>query len=85
MKRSTKPIGKCKGCELNLRDRCAAFEWPREQWTRSKCRGYNDPELIAACQAQSEGAAPVTSRERRQALFKLKQTEPHYQGVHARK
>ena len=84
MKRSRKPIGKCTGCELNLRDHCAVFEWPRDQWAKGKCKGYNDPELIAQHKAETEGR-PVTPRERRQAAFKLKKTEPHWQGVRARK
>ena len=84
MKRSSKPIGKCKGCELNVRDRCAAFEWPMAQWAKGKCKGYNDAELIARHGAQAEDTL-VTPRERRQELFKLKKTEPHWQGVRARK
>lgn len=86
MKRQGKPIGKCIGCELNTRDRCAVFESPRAQWARGKCRGRNHVELITQHAAEPQASAgAAASRERRRALFKLKRTEPHYQGVNARK
>ncbi len=77
---SLRPIGKCKGCCLNLRTRCALGLEPKRVWSTGRCRRYND--LVAL-----EGLAPAKecgaklARVRRQTKAAMMATEPHYNGV----
>ena len=76
-----RPIGKCKGCCLNLRRLCAAGLEPKTVWSRGRCGRYNDQALLAACLEAGPpvGAKAAKHRRRRQAI--RKHTEPHHNGV----
>ena len=75
-----RPIGKCKGCPLNLRKRCGVFQDPKEQWDRGKCKGFMNEELHAEyLQKQSEFHAK-TPKEIRQEKSRRNKTEPHHDG-----
>lgn len=43
-----RPIGKCKGCVLNLRRTCAAGVDPRGQWVRGHCALANNTSQLEA-------------------------------------
>jgi hypothetical protein len=76
-----KPIGKCKGCPLNLRRRCAVFAHPREEWAKGNCKGYMNEQLHARYleqKAQSHGDTPKELRRQKAAERK---SGPHYDGI----
>lgn len=43
---SLRPIGKCKGCSLNLRRICAAALEPKAQWSRGPCPCFGKQETL---------------------------------------
>jgi len=43
-----RPVGKCKGCCLNMRTMCAAGLDPKSEWDRGRCRGHNDASVLEA-------------------------------------
>ncbi|MFQ5713682.1 MAG: hypothetical protein ACE5GU_06585 [Candidatus Scalinduaceae bacterium] len=45
MNRNGKPILKCRGCILNLGERCAVYVDPYKRWYHSRCLHYNDKEF----------------------------------------
>lgn len=76
-----KPIGKCKGCPLNLKKHCGVFDYPREQWSKKTCEGYMNEELHAQYleeQAQSHNDTPKELRREKAAERK---SEPHWDGI----
>ena len=46
MKSNGKPVGKCKGCPLNLRTACAIHSNPSEIWAKGRCKDYGKEELL---------------------------------------
>jgi hypothetical protein len=76
-----RPIGKCKGCCLNQKTRCAAGLEPKAQWSRRRCRSFDDQELLARLQYQSEPTGAKLARRRRQTAADQADTHPHYNGV----
>lgn len=76
-----RPIGKCKGCCLNLRRICAAGLEPKTVWSRGRCKRYNDQALLAASARPDPpvGAKAAKNRRRRKAI--QEHTEPHHNGV----
>ena len=83
MRPNHKPVRKCHGCGLNLRDHCGVHEYPREMWKRGKCPGYKNEELLAGYLANLERKQVKIAKEERRAKMRLRQTEPHWQGVRA--
>ncbi len=75
-----KPVRKCSGCKLNLGDRCAVFENPRDKWRRGRCSGYNDPELIKKWSEEQAKHLPKETKEKRKMIAKKRRTEEHHQG-----
>jgi hypothetical protein len=76
-----RPIGKCKGCCLNLRTVCAAGLLPKDQWRHGRCNRYGDAALLAELRDRPgpSGAKLAYLKRRQRAVLTL--TEPHYNGV----
>jgi len=76
-----RPIGKCKGCLLNMRTLCAAGLAPKEEWARGRCRKLNDQAALEAylAAAPPEGAKAAKAARRTKAA--QMQTEPHHNGL----
>jgi hypothetical protein len=66
---------------LNLHDRCGVYEDPRKMWKRGRCPGYENEPLLAKYKADLERKQVKMDKEERRARMKLRQTEPHWQGV----
>lgn len=77
--RSHKPVKPCEGCSLNLEgERCAAFDYPAEQWLHHPCKGYNDPELMERYLPHNDGEGAHARKDERRADAKLNdQTQNH--------
>ena len=41
-----RPIGRCKGCSLNLRRTCAAALEPKVQWSKGQCPSFGNQEIL---------------------------------------
>jgi hypothetical protein len=80
MNRTPKPVHKCVGCGLNLRERCGVFESPRDQWARGKCPGYMNEKLLREFKESQEQAHNKSPKEIRQDTFRKRKTEPHWNG-----
>ena len=81
MYRSTKPVRKCHGCGLNLRDHCGVFGYPHDMWHNHRhCPGYMNEELLARYQAQQERTHPDPKREKRKQAAKIRDTAMHHDG-----
>ena len=78
---SLRPIGKCKGCCLNLRVRCAAGLAPKVQWDHGRCKSYNDTALLRRLQQESEPTGAKQAKVTRRAQAIAKAAEPHYNGA----
>jgi hypothetical protein len=73
------PIGKCKGCPLNLRKRCAIFPNPLEQWEKGKkCEGYMNEELHSRYLKEQAEAREKTAKDVRREKATKAKTEPHH-------
>ena len=78
MHRSAKPVRKCNGCGLNLRDHCGLFARPHDQWHEHKqCRGFMNEELLAEYQAKLDMARDKKGREKRKQLVEQMNSEHH--------
>lgn len=75
-----KPVRKCSGCKLNLGDRCAIFESPRDKWRRGRCSGYNNPKLIKKYEEEQAKHPPKETKEKRKKVAKERSTIEHHQG-----
>jgi hypothetical protein len=80
MKVNHKPVRKCHDCGLNLGDRCALFDVPRERWNHRPCLGYKNEEMLRQYLEQQVKRPANPRKESRRALARLRATEPHYQG-----
>jgi hypothetical protein len=78
---SGKPIGKCKGCPLNLKKRCAVFSNPFEMWQKGKCRGYGDEALLAEHVAAQAAVDAKQAKAARRETARRRKTEPHHDGL----
>ena len=78
---SSRPIGRCKGCCLNLRTHCAAELLPKSVWARGSCKRYNDGALLEQIKAGAGPTGAALAKRKRQARAVLSGTEPHYNGV----
>ncbi|HXW60582.1 MAG TPA: hypothetical protein VEK06_03495 [Myxococcota bacterium] len=77
-KKSHKPVKPCEGCELNLGERCAAFDYPAEQWLHHPCKGYNNPELIARYLPHNDGEGAHARKKARKVDAKAnEQVQQH--------
>ncbi len=76
-----RPIGKCKGCCLNMRTFCAAGLKPKAAWGRGRCRKLNDQSALEAfLNAAPPGGAKAAKLQRRAKAAQV-QTAPHYNGL----
>lgn len=75
-----KPVRKCSDCQLNLGDRCAIFESPRDKWHHGRCSGYNNPELIKKFEEEQAKHPPKETKEKRKMVAKKRGTIEHRQG-----
>ena len=76
-----RPVGKCKGCILNMRTLCAAGLMPKAEWSRGRCRKQND---AAALEAYLHAEPPVGAKRAklaRRTKAAATQTEPHHNGL----
>jgi len=76
-----RPVGKCKGCCLNQKRRCAAGLRPKAQWDHGKCRHYDDQALLAEIERMPSPTGAKLARLRRKARAEQMATEPHWNGV----
>jgi hypothetical protein len=76
-----RPIGKCKGCPLNFKTRCAAALAPKAQWDRGRCKHYGDKALLEEVLSKPVPGGAKRARRIRQAKAIAKATGPHYNGV----
>lgn len=76
-----RPIGKCKGCCLNLRTQCAAGVMPKDEWARGRCRSWNDADALDAfLNAEPPVGAELAKLARRRKAAAMR-TEPHHDGL----
>ena len=80
MKVNHKPVRKCHDCGLNLGDRCALFDAPREKWQHRSCIGYKNEEMLREFQEQQARHAANPRKETRRAVARERASEPHHQG-----
>ena len=78
---SGRPVGKCKGCCLNMRLFCAAGLEPKTQWSsKGRCGSYGDQELLRSFMQ----AAPLTGAKAAKLQRRIRAardaTVPHYNG-----
>jgi hypothetical protein len=78
---SPKPIGKCKGCPLNLKQRCGIFARPGRMWAKGKCRGYKSEKLYARYVEQQARFHAKTPKDLRREGARRRKAEPHYDGI----
>ena len=81
MHRSRKPVRKCHGCGLNLRDRCGVYQNPHEMWHGHRhCPGYKNAKMLAEYEARMEHVHVKAAKERRRATARQRRAEPHHNG-----
>jgi len=81
LRRRTRPIGKCKGCCLNLRTCCAAGLEPKAEWDHGPCRMWNDESLLERFLASKSPTGAQAARRARRTRAAQSRTVPHYDGV----
>ena len=80
-KADIKPIGKCKGCPLNLRDQCAVFQYPHEEWSHGHCKGYMNDVLHAHYLEERMQPHEKSHKEIRQKKMADLKTIEHQDGI----
>ena len=81
LRRRPRPIGKCKGCCLNLRTLCAAGLEPKAEWDHGPCRFWNDESLLERFLASKSPTGAEAARRTRRAKAASTKSVPHYDGV----
>ncbi|HMP74244.1 MAG TPA: hypothetical protein PKE55_13370 [Kiritimatiellia bacterium] len=81
---STKPVRECKGCELNLGDKCAIFHHPVLKWKGRNCEGYNNPMYIRHYELTLKPQGAKARKVERTTKAKVAKTVPHKDGVKRR-
>jgi hypothetical protein len=76
-----RPIGKCKGCCLNMRTFCAAGLQPKAEWSRRRCRKWNDQAALEAFLNPVPPEGAKAAKLERRAKAAAMQTEPHHNGL----
>ena len=74
------PVGKCKGCPLNLKKRCAVFSHPQEQWAHGHCKGFMNEPLYRQYLEEQTQASPKSHKEIRQEKAAERKTVAHQNG-----
>ena len=74
------PIGKCKGCPLNQKKRCAVFSRPQEQWSRGHCKGYMNEALYTHYLEEQMQIPSKTHKELRREKAAERKTVSHQNG-----
>lgn len=82
MKLGPKPVHACYTCLLNLGDHCWKYICPRRQWSRKKCRGFENPSLYRRFREWQEAPRVKTRQQLRQEIFRTSRLEPY---IHFRK
>lgn len=72
------PIGKCKGCPLNQKKRCAVFSHPQQQWSHGHCKGFMNGALYT--HYLEEQMSPKTHKQVRQEKAAERKTVTHKNG-----
>ena len=81
MHRSSKPVRKCNGCGLNLRDRCGVYDNPHGQWERRKqCSGYMNEKLLQEYEEHAAKLKLDARKIKRKEEAKKSRAEPHHDG-----
>jgi hypothetical protein len=75
-----RPIGKCKGCCLNLRTICAAGLDPKSEWDRGRCRFRNQRDLLDRFYNPVLPMGAKAAKTQRRARAVAAETAPHYDG-----
>ncbi len=78
------PIGKCKGCPMNLKKRCAVFSRPQEQWSHGHCKGFMNEALYTHYLEEQMLTPPKTHKELRQEKAAELKTVSHQNGTVSR-
>ncbi len=76
-----RPIGKCKGCCLNLRTSCAAGLDPKTEWARGRCRSCNDQAVLEAYRNPPPLTGAKAAKVQRRVRAVETAGEPHHNGV----
>ena len=76
-----RPVGKCKGCCLNLKVACAAHLEPKGQWSRGRCRNYGDTSLLEQSLNRQGLSGAKLARELRRLKTIENAAAGHYNGV----
>ena len=77
----SRPIGKCKGCPLNLKKRCVVFEHPHEQWSKGRCKGYMNEQMHTHYLEERAKTHEKTSRDIRREQAAERKTISHQDGT----
>jgi len=75
-----RPIGKCKGCRLNMRTFCAAGLAPKAEWDKGRCKSRNDPSPLEAFLTPRPASGAKAAKLTRRAKAVETETTPHYNG-----
>ncbi len=75
-----RPIGKCKGCRLNLRTTCAAGVEPLLAWSRGTCRHWNDLTALERYQSPQLLTGARKAKLIRRVKAEQNRTVPHFNG-----
>ena len=75
-----RPVGKCKGCCLNLKSLCAAGFEPLSQIRHGSCSHYDDAALLERVLNRPAPQGIRLARARRQQKAVTSAGKPHYNG-----
>jgi len=78
---AARPIGKCKGCCLNMKTFCAAGLQPKAEWARKRCRQFNDRAVLEAYRSSAPPEGAKAAKLRRRSRATTAATEPHHNGL----
>lgn len=81
MHQSAKPVRKCVGCGLNLRDKCGVYANPHEMWhTHKVCPGFGNEKMLAEYQVAQAAKKSDARKDKRRQVTATRRAEPHHNG-----
>ena len=81
MKRNSKPVRKCRGCGLNLGDRCGVYADPKRMWHRRTCPGFKNEDMLRQFEDEQAKHPPDRPKALRREAARRRDSEPHWQGT----
>ena len=75
-----RPVGRCRGCCLNMRTMCAAGLEPRTEWSKGRCKDRDNASVLEAYYQPVPLTGTRAAKLARRTKAVQTATKPHLNG-----